>query len=434
MENYSDRHLNVFEAFSQSGILPTENNISRGLAIVLQEEPVILMMLINLIKSKISEQGNSQQEKVDNLDGEYNVFFQYDTRNFEYCSKVIGVSLTEGVQDLKYTAGSTPENKRYITDISIVYGEMLIVIEVKRTAENPESQLSDQVNSILNNINNKDRDSVVCLGLVSLKWSDIVGVLRDYEAIKDGHVGRLLRDYRYFLLSHYPSWDIVEELNKLGAEDTERIRRRLENIKQDYACKKNLVLNNRGNVLIDGCEYVNEFSLYQQANGDIRFSVWIADTVGQGRGLYYKSTFNNAKISEVRQKNEVLGLNTEFAPYVKFSHIMGKGITSIDMKGDLFEKNLCAWKNLAVERIGKIKKETDGWKEMLNCLEERIDWWKDNGIRTRVEEAFQKKNFAFVSFGIAIHISMKFEQAQNIEKDNKWEETLSSLVGIVKSF
>ena len=57
MNNYSDRHLNVFQAFTQTGNLPIENNISRGLVILFQEEPAFLMMFIDLIRSRLMTVG-----------------------------------------------------------------------------------------------------------------------------------------------------------------------------------------------------------------------------------------------------------------------------------------------------------------------------------------------------------------------------------------
>lgn len=90
MNNYSDKHLNVFQAFTQSGNLPIENNISRGLVILFQEEPALLMMFIELIRSRLKTIG------IEGINGEYNVLFQTDTRSeeFEFASKLVGVSLT----------------------------------------------------------------------------------------------------------------------------------------------------------------------------------------------------------------------------------------------------------------------------------------------------------------------------------------------------
>jgi hypothetical protein len=45
MEKNMNKHLNLFHHYNQSGSIPIENNISRGLAIILQEEPGLLIVV-----------------------------------------------------------------------------------------------------------------------------------------------------------------------------------------------------------------------------------------------------------------------------------------------------------------------------------------------------------------------------------------------------
>ena len=47
MNKSSNRHMNIFESYTQSGNLPIENNISRIFAILLQEYPSLLMLFIS---------------------------------------------------------------------------------------------------------------------------------------------------------------------------------------------------------------------------------------------------------------------------------------------------------------------------------------------------------------------------------------------------
>ena len=54
-ESIRNIHLNLFHHYFQNGTIPIENNISRGLAISFQESPMLLMMFINLLNSKISD-------------------------------------------------------------------------------------------------------------------------------------------------------------------------------------------------------------------------------------------------------------------------------------------------------------------------------------------------------------------------------------------
>ena len=44
-----DRHMNLFEHYMQKGAVSHENNVSRGLAILLNAEPLVLDRFIDLM-------------------------------------------------------------------------------------------------------------------------------------------------------------------------------------------------------------------------------------------------------------------------------------------------------------------------------------------------------------------------------------------------
>lgn len=48
-----NRHMNLFELYRQEGESPHENNLSRGLAILLGENPLLLERFIDLANSKL---------------------------------------------------------------------------------------------------------------------------------------------------------------------------------------------------------------------------------------------------------------------------------------------------------------------------------------------------------------------------------------------
>lgn len=47
-----NRHLNIFEHYSQKGALPIENNSTRNLGLVIKNNPLALFVLLDLIAEK----------------------------------------------------------------------------------------------------------------------------------------------------------------------------------------------------------------------------------------------------------------------------------------------------------------------------------------------------------------------------------------------
>ena len=51
----NNRHLNIFEHYTQKGSLPIENNVSRGLAILLDQDSLLLDRFIDYINEKCAD-------------------------------------------------------------------------------------------------------------------------------------------------------------------------------------------------------------------------------------------------------------------------------------------------------------------------------------------------------------------------------------------
>ena len=54
MNKSSNRHMNIFHSYTQNESRPIENNISRGFAILLQEHPALLVLLLDKIQKDSS--------------------------------------------------------------------------------------------------------------------------------------------------------------------------------------------------------------------------------------------------------------------------------------------------------------------------------------------------------------------------------------------
>ena len=122
MNSMSNIKMNLFEHYSQEGCLPIENNISRILARILNENVYIFSSFIN----KINEKSNTSLGTVET---KYNVDFQRTVKdiNVDCYNKVVGVALT--AIELQEECSNEEVNENLITDIIIEnFNDTLIII------------------------------------------------------------------------------------------------------------------------------------------------------------------------------------------------------------------------------------------------------------------------------------------------------------------
>ena len=105
--------------------------------------------------NKIGSQIDEHKEAI-TIDGEYYVNFQKRVSDFSCPDNIVGVSLTA-----KKGLGETWDNTQNrettddpITDISIEFNDTIIIIEVKRTDEDCNGQLKEQISKIIDDNTN----------------------------------------------------------------------------------------------------------------------------------------------------------------------------------------------------------------------------------------------------------------------------------------
>ena len=129
-------------------------------------------MFLNKIGSQIDE-----HKEAITIDGEYYVNFQKRVSDFSCPDNIVGVSLTA-----KKGLGETWDNTQNrettddpITDISIEFNDTIIIIEVKRTDEDCNGQLKEQISKIID-------DNTYVIN-AHFTWTDIIEMLETYHSI-----------------------------------------------------------------------------------------------------------------------------------------------------------------------------------------------------------------------------------------------------------
>jgi hypothetical protein len=147
----NNRHLNIFEHYTQKGSLPIENNVSRGLAILLNQNSLVLDRFIDFINSKCFEKKSScMVPKPQRLnDKEIGIQQQIAkiVQSYPNPQNIIGITLTTA-SPINMIENKNDDNNGLITDIIISCKDTLVVIEVKRNAVDARLQLKQQVKSI----------------------------------------------------------------------------------------------------------------------------------------------------------------------------------------------------------------------------------------------------------------------------------------------
>lgn len=435
----SNIHMNVFHHYTQNGSLPIENNISRGWAILIQEYPALLMLFLDKIRSQ-----KTTNIAIPYPDAEYLVEFQKNTTDFDDAERIIGVALTAEELTDEYNVGNVEVAQDYtpITDISVEYNGTIIIIEVKRNGADCRRQLEEQIKKCKETIkknNNEKNDVNLDDEIISLTWTNIIEILESYISMKKDNAERLITDYYSNLKYHFPTWFPIEPLAKLSIDDEERVQKRIDMIKQEYAKENSELIFNRQAIPLN-YSYATECNIYaikdlythnKKREDCIVLAMWPSDTSGQFRALQNITNYKFAEkrystiISDKREKMYIRVL-----PYIKFCHF-NKGIMNHYLDVEEQKNHLKALINLGNEINGKWKRgdsEDSGWNKLLKLIKVSGIYSEESYEQLKLE--FQDKfwdtnrSYLTASVGFEVYMYIPYEKAQMIDNSKQNSEFL----------
>lgn len=438
-----NRHMNIFHHYSQAGALPIENNISRGLAIVLQEYPALLFLFMEKLQEKGSGLGLALPAD------SYEVDFQRRTNSFGEAEQVIGVALTaeELSEDYMTGDGDKGSDEGYsITDISINFDNTLIFIEVKRNDIDCRRQLEEQLDRYIRSLEQYGQGTAAAVAyhLISLTWTDIICILKRYMSLHEGRAERLVTDYYEDLVYHYPSWSPVEPLGKLSTGETERIWRRIRAIKEqylkEYGASDGQLMYGRGAIPIDfgyasECNLAFETDFYGE-NGQreacITIGIWPSDTCSQ----YWRLKDVSAVFSFANQrfgKLSVAGLgdiSVRIWPYIKLCHF-NKGIAWLYMDADVRDNRPADWIRLG-DAITRKWKRAD-WPALCTQISSSglFSSEKLQSFDTDFKENFwdSERTYLTASIGFEVFAMLPYATAQMLDSGRAKGMDLVKVIG-----
>ena len=450
-------HMNLFHSYNQNGSIPIENNISRGLAILLRENRSFLMIFLNFLKEKLNEKYKKEQNIESDLNQKdiqidfpydsYEVGFQTSAEEFDIVKKIIGVTLTsEDLPEFDGNANQEGEDGKRITDIAVAYDDTLIVIEVKRNSADCNQQIRQQIAKYQST--HFDKSEQVPFVVLNMIWPDIVQLLgRD---IRLNHEKDLLtNDYRDFLLSNFPAWARSESLSILDASQKEQINARLTTLQNIFINYHNKHETNevkhfgieKGAIKISSkysfvelvrldCETISK-------NGNnhslVRIRLWPGDTSQQFWALAGK--INSGFVNPRQRMIEVESHEAELyvLPYIKLSYFLSKGHLYLYQK-KTEENQIKDWLTMAKAITGQIK-HADWDDKLIAVIKQNSQFFDQQSLESFYYDfnmIFKKPNRAFanISCGFEVVLSFRFEDIKEMDLSSNSEsnDVFSALI------
>jgi hypothetical protein len=176
----NNRHLNMFEYYTQKGSLPIENNVSRGLAILLNQNSLLLDRFIDYVNGKCLDKKSTcavpKPQKF--TDKEIGIQQQITkiVQSYPNPQYIVGITLTTS-SPISMIENKHDDNNGLITDIVVSCKDTLVIIEVKRNANDARYQLKQQVKSVSAEVV-RQGGNLPDSQLLDGTWEEIISILQ----------------------------------------------------------------------------------------------------------------------------------------------------------------------------------------------------------------------------------------------------------------
>jgi cellulose biosynthesis protein BcsQ len=430
-----NRHLNFFHFYAESeSVQHQENNLTRALAICLQHEPLFLYTFLQKIVDK--EELHPQFHLI-NEDDEFQISIQQPIRNLAVAEKVYAVALTENILDLAtYSSIDTYRNSEPITDMTIRFKDILIILEVKRNASNCLGQLKGQLEKYKEVVENDITEIPI-----SVSWKEVLRMADDINNFCTmlKQPADLVRNFTEFIRSRYPEWDEPIPFSSIpflvnSTVNTHPIYRRLHTILQKQYGDELMYLKDRVSIPVKepwASEALMDPTKGPNDEGYVNLRVYPGNTKGQGWSLFT----NPAGLAWSKQKALVVNGKSYqliIEPYIKFANNYGSY---------LFELILCNGLEKYTERFinrGTFEELAGRWNKVdASKLEHLLDsltdekWRKQIGTTWNNEFINSGRNVINVSLGFEVYILIPYEELRQLDRSMSDTEKVGKHIAVL---
>lgn len=421
-----NKHLNIYKTYTKvnrkNGEL--EDDLTRALAIVLQENDVFLHQFLKHILNK-------KEKAYDNLFDDYTnknpieIDIQKPVESIEGFDHLFAVRISGDAMGNDFFNQNHDRDYNAVTDMFIKIDSCAIIIEVKPRNHNSTAQLYNQaLNAIKSNEElNLNKDVTP----VDFNWPLIMETavrVNNYQTAI-GKSSRILDNFISYIKKHNYEWLPQLSLSALSVTENSRsISKRLNDAIEN---SENTAINNRLGIK---CNYgwAEEIIINLNENTEeVCFTVYPGNTKSQGYHIF--------KTEGEPQFKKSLAINTKAREINKNYHIKFSGqsyITGLWAGEKDFKKPLYTRANF-YNHSGRKKRQLH-WETIKNVLDnafnDEYDWKKYSYWNQKLINS-NRSQFD-ISFGYELSVSIPFKELQLLDTDKNDLKNLIHLINEVK--
>ncbi len=431
-EIVQDCHLNVFRHYNgHDGI---ENNLTRALAICLQNNPLFLKEFLKELKIEV----HFDYIESDEFFVDIQVRVKELPKAEDDWRSVHPVALTTAeISPTDFNDQEVKEDKDYspITDLILAIKDQLVIFEVKRTNENCARQLKKQVQGFNGKL----------APFQSMTWEKVLGAIRrtknTYRLTGQNHL--LLDDFHELLSTEYVDWLPTRPFKYIKPRKGEDNNILLSQMEKRLALSRKHLMEyeakSRGNrhyIELDwgwANEVVGKFEKKGGNEWVLAIYLWPANTKSQGYQVF------NEQVDQEWQNKKKLSVQgygdykIEITPEVKFSSSFGGFISKLEFSDPLKElKDLIHKRENFHKYSGKWNREGDtkNWENLEYFFDRHIhsnyEWRK----KCQWEEKFIQSNrmAILISFGFEVKLEVPSKKLQQLDQNEEGYKKVADLL------
>ncbi len=430
---HQNQHLNLFRHYAASDdnqIL--ENNLTRALALCLQHDSLFLYAFLATIMGEGALKG--QLHLTDPAD-RLRVDIQQAVHALPASTQLYAVALTESQLDAaSYGTITGWRNDSPITDLLVHYKDVLLLVEVKRSAENCLAQLKGQVEAYQEAQAGPEATVVAATPRVSaLSWAQVVRMAVNARNLRQltGQASPYTADFVQLIQYYFPQWDEVLSFHTIpflsgpGINEV-ALSKRLQYIQQQAFGDELMWLSDRVAMPISvpwASEVITRPEL-RDAVAYIGVNVWPGNTKAQGWSLYGRPLAWASQRSIL--VNGVL-YPLAIEQYLKFSHF-NRWVFEVPVPATPPGKPNSFHTYSAFEKYSG-RWWRDSWPELAALLQHSLpeQWaahqpeWQERFLNTG-------RGYTDVALGFKVTVLLPYRQLQQLDVAVEHGEAVASLL------
>lgn len=376
-----NKHLNLFNSYSKENKnYQLENDLTRALAICLQEDKLLLHEFLRKIFMNTTSYSKLFDEY--SKDSKVNIEIQKEISALESFEHIFAVSLTSCSMNVNNFFNSEHHTDYDpICDLVITVNNTVIIVEVKRDATDCSHQLYNQLFNAFKSSGITKLTIEQPVTPVDLNWYKLMEIVVNVNNFhkNTNTSNRFLRDFIQYVRQHNYNWLPEASISSLFPDNKNAIYRRIRTAVENASIDQ---LENERIGFKFPKPYADELIFRIRDNGDLEIALYPANTKAQGYHI-----FNKGDSPQFQKQIEVEGhmYDVHKAFHIKFSSFQ-KYFAGLWFKESELVKEL--YTNNNFHKYSGRKKKGQDWDELEklfnSSFKTEYNWEKYSNWKTKI--------------------------------------------------